>query len=68
MSLMPCFVPRQSRLVTLSAMVIAALVGPSRADEVELKMPIISEQRHLYYVGLLEAEAEMGENGAGIVI
>ena len=68
MTLMPRLILRLSRLVTLSAMLIAALVGTSHADEVELKIPIISGQRHLYYVGLLEAALRAAGHTPKIVI
>ena len=68
MTLMPRLILRLSRLVTLSAMLIAATVGPSHADEVELKIPIISGQRHLYYVGLLEAALRAAGHTPKIVI
>ena len=43
------------RLFVLGAIFGLTMGVPCRAEVVELKIPIISGQRHLYYVGLLEA-------------
>lgn len=43
------------RFTGIFVLMLAICSVPCRADIVQLKIPIISGQRHLYYVGLLEA-------------
>ena len=59
---------RLSRMAALGALMFATLAGPCRAEVVELKIPIISGQRHLYYVGLLEAALRAAGHTPKIVI
>jgi hypothetical protein len=65
---LPSAVRRFGRFLALGALMLATLVAPSHADEVELKIPIISGQRHLYYVGLLEAALRAAGHTPKIVI